>query len=136
VDPRTNAEWYRRQVGPFLDEAEASLQLGLDGSALRDLIASKRVIALLWDGRLVFPQWQFNENGEPLPLIRKVIEAFDGAATMFQVAAWLKTPQPFLEDVPPMRWQEMGLPEDALLAAARKRADLMRSQRAPQPQQR
>lgn len=128
MDPRTNADWYRRQVGPFLDEVEASLQLGLDGPALRELIASKRVIALLWDGRLVFPEWQFDDNGEPLPIIRKVVDVFDGVATMFQVAAWLKTPQPFLDDVPPMRWHELGLPKDQLIAAAQKRAELMRSQ--------
>lgn len=131
VDARSNAEWYHRQVGPFLDEDEAQLQLGLDGSQLRELISRKAVIALLWEGRLVFPQWQFGNDGLPLPVIGRVIRTFADSASMFQIAAWLKTPQPFLEDVPPMRWLEMGLDEEQLLAAAAKKASLLRDH--PQP---
>lgn len=127
MDARSNAEWYHRQVGPFLDEDEAQLLLGLDGAKLRELVSRKEVIALLWEGRLVFPQWQFGKNGLPLPVIGKVIRIFGDSASTFQIAAWLKTPQPFLEDVPPMRWLEIGLDEEELLAAASKRAELLRT---------
>jgi hypothetical protein len=127
VDARTNADWYHRQVGPFLDETEASLLLGLDGSQIRELIARKEMIALLWEGRLVFPQWQFGSDGLPLAIIGKVIRVFGDSGTMFQIAAWFKTPQPFLEDIPPMRWIELNMSEESVLSAAAKRAELLRA---------
>lgn len=132
MDFRSNAEWWHRLIGPLLEADEVELSLGVSGQELRQLIAERKLLALPWQGRLVFPAFQFGYDGQPFDVLPKILTAF-GDTSPFQIAAWFQTSQPFLEDVPPVRWIELQLEEEQLVSAARKKAELIREQnRQPQ----
>jgi hypothetical protein len=82
----------------------------------------RRVFAVPWGGELLYPAFQFDEGGTPLPVVKLVLEALGDATSDWQTAIWFSTPSPYLPpDDRPFRL--LGDPE-RLVAAARAEREL------------
>ena len=81
-----NSEWVTASqlsdiINPALRNKHAKA-----GSFLKD----KRVFALLKDGENIYPRYQFDATGQPIPVVAEILKVFDGY-TSFRVAAWFES---------------------------------------------
>ena len=81
-----NSEWVTASqlsdiINPALRNKHAKAS-----SFLKD----KRVFALLKDGENIYPRYQFDATGQPIPVVAEILKVFDGY-TGFRVAAWFES---------------------------------------------
>lgn len=77
--------------------------------------SERRIFAVPWGGELLYPAFQFSD-GEPRPLIARVLRSFGGRPSDWEVALWFVTPSAHLpRNTRPL--EQLGDP-DALAAAA------------------
>lgn len=76
-----------------------------------------RILGLPYAGRIVYPLFQFDDAGQPWPLLRPVLGALPADRTPWQRAFWLVGPNERLDGDPPIEAIRRG--EDGVLEAAR-----------------
>lgn len=124
----SNAALWRSLLGPLLDLDEVSFSLGLSEDELRSLVFHHQLLGVPWDGRLVFPAFQFARDGKPYPALEELLEILSGISPL-EIGRWFGTPQIDLEDVPPRRWLELGLDPEQLKASAKHHSERLRLER-------
>jgi hypothetical protein len=83
-----------------------------------------RIFAVSWAGSQRYPAFQF-ENGAPRPSIAKVLRAFGGTPSGWEIALWFASPSTYLPgDGAPLGYLDDA---DVLVAAARAELDLPES---------
>ena len=118
-----NAEMRRAFLAefPVIDAATVHERAGYGGRNKAQTAASwraaGRILGLSLQGRVVFPVFQFNADGQPLPLLRKVLGRLPADRTDWQRAFWLVAPNEWLDGGRPIDLIRAGN-EDALAAAA------------------
>ncbi len=120
---RLNAQAQARFVSEHsLLTAEAvHEQKGLSGKNRASTASRLRkkgdVFGVTYRGQILYPAFQFGDDGQPLPIIGEVLRQFGGRLSDWQIAIWFSTPNGWLGDAKP----EECLKEDpsALLEAAR-----------------
>lgn len=124
----SNAALWKGILGPLLDIDEVSFTLGLSEEELRLEVFHHRLLAVPWEGRLMFPAFQFARDGHPYPVLEELLELLSGIGA-FEIGRWFGTPQIDLEDVPPRRWLELSLDVEQLKASAKHHSERMRLER-------
>lgn len=66
-----------------------------------------RILGLPYDGRIVYPLFQFDDDGRPWPLVQPTLKALPADRSAWQRAFWL---------VSPNEWLDERTPADALRA--------------------
>lgn len=76
--------------------------------------SERRIFAVPWGGELLYPAFQF-ADGEPRPLIARVLQSFGERPSDWEIALWFATPSAYLpRNARPL--EQLGDP-DALVAA-------------------
>jgi hypothetical protein len=87
--------------------AELALRAG-STSANRSALASSwraagRIVGVEWNGRIVFPAFQFDADGQPRPVIAAVLKHLRAAGLDdWQAALWFSSPTGWLDDRRPV----------------------------------
>ncbi|HEY7036897.1 MAG TPA: hypothetical protein VH482_36550 [Thermomicrobiales bacterium] len=92
-------------LGPLLHAEEVRELVGLASlDDLDELVQQWRILALpTRPGGVVYPAFQFDDDGQPYPTIAEVIELLAPVAvTPYTIASWLMSPNEFLGDATPM----------------------------------
>lgn len=106
-----------------LTAAEVATHLGLSPSTVRHYKAKRQLYSYLVDGKLAFPNWQFNEAGnKPIPSLEDVLGALPEDLHPQAVAGFFLTPQPDLvingTSVSAKAWLEAGGGKDPVVELA------------------
>ena len=82
------------------------------------MVRRKQLLALpTLIGQVVYPAFQFGEQGGVYPSIERILRIFDGIAlTPYTIASWLRGPKDYLEGETPMRWLELERSADPVIA--------------------
>ncbi|MQL47356.1 MULTISPECIES: antitoxin Xre/MbcA/ParS toxin-binding domain-containing protein [Photorhabdus] len=70
-------------------------------AAANRLKKSKKIFALPINGKDLFPLYALDEGGQPLPVIKKIIELFGSKKTPWSMAIWFGTPNGWLGNKKP-----------------------------------
>lgn len=91
------------RVGPFFDSTSLVERLRLSTDALSASVEDRDVLAVVTaDGFLLYPAFQFNENGESLPRLREVLAELDpDMVDPWGDAVWLNAPGDDLDGLSP-----------------------------------
>jgi hypothetical protein len=114
-------EAWRRVLGPLLSVDEVQQRLGLVSQReVAELVRRKQLLALpTREGRIVYPAFQFDEQGRVFPDIERIIRIFDGIAlTPYTIASWLNGPKDYLDGETPIRWLQLERDVDPVIAGA------------------
>jgi hypothetical protein len=76
-----------------------------------------RCFSVRWAGRVLYPRFQFTEDGRPYPAVAEVLRVFRGQLTEWQVAFWFVSGNGLLDDRAPV--DLLGQQPAAVLEAAR-----------------
>ncbi|MEM9127092.1 MAG: hypothetical protein AAGB28_14995 [Pseudomonadota bacterium] len=57
-----------------------------------------KIFSVPYQGTNVYPSFQFDENGAPMPLMSKVLHALPAEMTPWQCAFWMTSPKADLDD--------------------------------------
>jgi len=91
---------------PVIDAAAVHDRAGHGGTNKAQTAASwkkaGRILGLNLHGRMVFPTFQFDADGQPLPLLQKVLRALPADRSAWQRAFWLVAPNDFLDGARPL----------------------------------
>jgi hypothetical protein len=80
--------------------------------------AAGRIVGVEWNGRTVFPAFQFAPDGQPRPVIAQALSHLRRAGLSdWQTAVWFTSPTGWLEDRPPVDALDED-PEAVVSAAA------------------
>ncbi|WP_323854568.1 hypothetical protein [Xenorhabdus koppenhoeferi] len=82
---------------------------------------TKKIFAVSVKGKDLYPQYALDEGGLPIPIIKNIIEVFDGKKTSWGMAIWFSTPNSWLGKEKP-KDVLANRPND-VLNAARQEAD-------------
>lgn len=103
---RAELRAYFLNTFPVLDAVTIHIQAGCTGADKTKLAriwqSAGRIIGLPIVGITVYPAFQFQQNGQPYPLIREVNEAFTEDCTEWQRASWLVSPNEWLDGETPV----------------------------------
>jgi hypothetical protein len=119
---------WSREIGRLLTRAEAQELMGVGTrQGISDHVARRRLFALPGgDGQLLFPAFQFGEDGRPLAGLSDVLRTLHGAfESPYSLAAWFTTPQEELGKGTPAESLRAGDREPVMLAAKRTHARLV-----------
>jgi hypothetical protein len=119
---------WRAFLGPLLDAEQVRSLLGIPSlEAVDNLVQAKRVLALPGTAdEVVYPAFQFSDDGQPYPTIAEVIEILAPVAeTPYTIATWLMSPKPYFDGRSPMQWLKSGRPPRQVVTEARLAADHM-----------
>lgn len=131
--PATATEW-RDHIGPvwtadqllarFAPDDRPSFASKSTATALAHDVnaASESLVALRTrSGEYVFPEFQFDTDGEPYEAIKQIIRLFRGAGIdEWLTASWFCSPQESLDRLAPATWLHRGGEDDRVLEAARR----------------
>lgn len=108
-------------AGPFTSSRGVQARLGVTRQAVVARAGRRGLLRVITaDGRHVYPLWQF-DGGHLLPGLSDVLAFFpEDTVDGWTLAAWLRTPDPALEE-PPIDALRRG-DEEAVLAVARRAA--------------
>lgn len=102
------------EAHPALDSATLHARAGHAGRNTAQTAASwkraGRVFAVSHRARDLFPAFQFDADGRPLPLVREVLAALPGDLTPWQRAFWLASPSDELDGELPVERLRAGDP--------------------------
>lgn len=76
-----------------------------------------RIFGLKHAGERRFPAFQFDNEGQPLPTVRRVLDALGGSLRGWEIALWFTTPNGYLEGSRPVDLVRRA-PDDVVAAAA------------------
>lgn len=116
---------WRSVLGRLLDEDEVKRVLDLKSiTEVRELSTQGVLLSLYAPGKsMLYPAFQFTENGRPYAEISRVLKIFSGAAeSPYTIAAWFVSPDPLLDQRTPAEWMHAGRDPELLLEAARRSA--------------
>ncbi|MDC9593995.1 hypothetical protein [Xenorhabdus sp. IM139775] len=68
---------------------------------------AKKIFAVSVKGKDLYPQYALDEGGLPLPVLKDIIEIFEGKKTSWGMAIWFNTPN---------SWLDKEKPKDVLLS--------------------
>lgn len=107
------------RVGPFFDSTSLLDLLRLSADALAASVENRDVLAVVTaDGFLLYPSFQFNENGEPLPRLAEVLADLDpDLVDPWGDAVWLNAPGDDLDGMSPAAALRNGRAEDVIRLA-------------------
>jgi hypothetical protein len=110
-------------IGPFYNSAGVARRLRVATSTVLHRARQHQLLACpTAEGALVYPTWQFGNDGTLLPGLDKVLETMSKSTDdRWQVALWLRTPSTQLKD---------ETPHDALRRGEAKRVQLLAEQTA------
>ena len=123
-----NAEMRRDFLTRFevLDAAAVHDRAGHTGTNKAQTAASwgraGRILALPYNGRMVYPAFQFDADGQPWSALRDVLKALRPDLSAWQRAIWLVAPNEWLDEAAPIDAIRGGAGE-AAVAAARQGTD-------------
>jgi hypothetical protein len=75
------------------------------------------IVSVRWAGRVLYPRFQFTDDGRPVPVIAEVLRTFDGQLSEWQVVLWFVSANGHLDDRAPIK--VMADDPGAVLQAAR-----------------
>jgi hypothetical protein len=106
-----NAEMRRDFLAtfPVVEAAAVHDRAGYEGTNKAQTAAAwrraNRILGLPYAGRIVYPLFQFDDDGQPWPLVQPVLRALPADRSAWQRAFWL---------VSPNEWLDERVPADAL----------------------
>ncbi len=110
------------QIGPFYDTAGLTLYLGVSKQALADRVARRRLLAVMVDGRVLYPARQF-AGRQLIPGLADTLAEFrDVPVDGWAIAAWLTTPAAALTGATPLDWLTARRRVDAVRGLAAQHA--------------
>ena len=75
------------------------------------------------DGTVVYPVWQFLDNGATIPALADVLSALaEGTDDGWMMALWMRAPSDHLDGRRPSDWLRRGRDPQRVLAMARRAA--------------
>ena len=97
---------YDEVTGPFYDTTGLTRWLGVSRQALHQRVKGGSLLGCpLDDGSIVYPAWQFLDNGAIVPGLSEVLKALgSGTSDGWQMALWLSAANEELGGVPPREW--------------------------------
>jgi hypothetical protein len=107
--------------GPFYDTSGLTRWLDISRQALHQRVARHAVLACpLEDGGVVYPTWQFLDNGATIPSLTDVLATLaDGTDDAWMMALWMRAPSEDLDDNPPSEWLRAGGDPQRVIEMAR-----------------
>lgn len=107
------------RVGPFFDSTSLLERLRLSADALSASVEDRDVLEVVTvDGFLLYPAFQFNANGEPLPRLREVLAELDpDLVDPWGDAVWLNAPGDDLDGLSPAAALRSERAEDVIRLA-------------------
>lgn len=107
------------RTGPFFDAASLLDLLQVSPAALTALVQDGDVLAVVSaDGLPLYPAFQFDKAGKPLPRLREVLAQLDPALTdPWGDAVWLNAPGDELDGMSPAAALRDGLADDVIRLA-------------------
>ncbi|MDG5481992.1 hypothetical protein [Mycolicibacterium gadium] len=111
-------------IGPFYDTAGLTRWLDISRQALHQRVKAATVLGCpLDDGTLVYPVWQFLNNGASVPGLAEVLKALHaGTDDPWQIALWLSAPNEDLDGMPAREWLRNNRSRQRVLALAHQTA--------------
>ncbi|TRW46371.1 hypothetical protein [Georgenia yuyongxinii] len=111
-------------VGPVYFTADLVEWLGVGEAELEWRAAALKVLAIRTaDALLVFPAWQFDEDGQVLPGVTETLRALaTGGLDDFTHVLWFGGASDELDGLSAVEWLTQGRPVEPVVAAARKNA--------------
>lgn len=110
------------QIGPFYDTAGLTRYLGVSKQALADRVARRRLLAVMVDGRMLYPARQF-AGRQLIPGLADTLAEFHGVPVDgWAIAAWLTTPAAALDGTTPLEWLTERRPAGAARTLAAEHA--------------
>lgn len=119
---------WSRGLGRLLTRVEAQELMGVGTrQGISDHVARRRLLALSGeDGQLLFPAFQFGEDGRPLTGLSDVLRTLQGAfESSYSLASWFTTSQEELGNATPAESLRAGDRGPVLLAAKHAHARLV-----------
>jgi hypothetical protein len=95
---------------------QVASQLGVDAAKVHALIADGALSAVVAEGNVRLPRWQFDEEGQVRPGLAELVAAFPGSAVA--LAHWVEREHPDLGDSP-RNALALGRQKDVIFAATR-----------------
>ena len=86
-------------------------------------LAEGRIFAIKHAGERRFPAFQFDHEGQPLPAIKRVLDALGGTLGGWEIALWFTAPSGYLEGSRPVDLLRRD-PDEVVAAAAYEAAGL------------
>lgn len=84
-------------VATALTADQVATRLGLDASTVRHYRVSRRLYSINVDGRVLFPRWQFDDDGtKVIPGLMSVVPELDPELHPWAVTGFFSTPNPEL----------------------------------------
>ena len=117
-------EW-RRHLGPVLSRQQVVEALGVaGGTGVDELVERGQLLGLPTLGQeLIFPAFQFGDDGQLIPGLPAILAAFDGVViSPYTIASWFVTPQIALGRRTPVTWLRRGKDPEQVKEAARRSA--------------
>jgi hypothetical protein len=103
-----------------LSVPEVAELLGVGRQTPHDRLRANRLLAIRENGRLLFPDWQFDPDGPDgaLPGLAEVLAALDGPISPLGRIRWFVTPSALFGGRSPQEELHAGRAEDVILEAA------------------
>lgn len=107
--------------GPFYDTSGLTRWLGITRQALHQKVARYAILACpLEDGGVVYPTWQFLDNGATVPSLGRVLSVLaEGTDDPWMIALWMRAPNEQLRGERPSDWLRAGRDPQRVIVAAR-----------------
>lgn len=111
-------------IGPFYDTPGLTNWLHISRRALQQRVRAASVLGCpLADGSLVYPTWQFRDDGTTLPSLAAVVKTLSAATSdPWQIALWLSVPNGNLDGMSARDWLRGNRSRERVLAAAKQTA--------------
>ena len=111
-------------IGPFYDTPGLTQWLQITRQALHQRLKAASVLGCpLDDGSVVYPAWQFLDNGATLPGLAEVLKSLSsGTGDAWQIALWLSAPSEDLDGASVRDWLRANRSREPVLALARQSA--------------
>lgn len=111
-------------AGPFYDSRGLARWLDISTEELERRTAERLLLGCpVEEGEIVYPAWQFADNGATLPQLPEVIRTLAAASNdSWQIAIWLRSPSRVLDGETPSEWLRRFNSADAVLRLARRTA--------------
>ena len=96
----------------------------VNASNVLDLKRRAEVFSVEWQGQELYPSYQFDALGQPLPFIKKIISALGADVDPWVIAAWFHFPNGWITDTsgaPVSPKDALGSSEIDLVHAAKMR---------------
>lgn len=108
-------------IGPFYDTTGLTKWLHISRRALQQRVRAASVLGCsLADGSLVYPTWQFRDDGATLPGLADVIKELNAATSdAWQIALWLSVPNDNLDGMSARDWLRGNRSRETVLTVAK-----------------